>query len=365
MNKGYKVIHVVDFDNKNLWFEEYLDLISDLGVEQEIVILSHNQHLKDFAKSRDLVTKTGFEFLFKPFLGSLNKKGPEFVIAHGYVPSIFSAAFVPLCRVKLIIVHHHQPNFFSLLRSRSYLKGLLHGTLLRFTYKMSFKIQSFSKEVYESLVFRGVSEDKIFENPIGVNFKKLREFVEASGNTERQDNNEKVIISVSRLSWEKDLALAIKAVALAREGGLQLRYQIYGEGPERTKLEALILDLDANDYITLMGFSSEIFEAIESSDLFLHTSKTESFGQVIFEAYFIGVPVLSSRVGVAIDLFDKDNDRIHLIGVHHPRIVADQIREILHKQVLKKRTLEDASLLQLHSIEKSTSKLVSFLRTSL
>jgi glycosyltransferase involved in cell wall biosynthesis len=365
MDKGYKVTHVVDFENKNLWFEEYLDLISAFGVEQEIVILSDNQHLRDFAKNRDLVTKGGFEFLLKSLFESLKRKGPGFVIAHGYVPSIFSAALVPLCRVKLIIVHHHQPNFFSLLRSRSYLKGLFHGTLLRFTYKMSFKIQSFSKEVYESLVFRGVPEDKIFVNPIGINLNKLRNFLEPSGNTERQENDDKIVVSVSRLSWEKDLALAIKAVALARDGGMQVRYQIYGEGPERTTLQALILDLNANDYITLMGFSTEIFEAIGSSDLFLHTSKTESFGQVIFEAYAIGVPVLTSRVGVAIDLFDKNSDRIHLISVCQPRAVAKQICEVLDNQVLKMRSLEDTSLLQQHSIEKSTSELISFLRTSL
>jgi glycosyltransferase involved in cell wall biosynthesis len=365
MSKSFKIIHIVDFVNKNLWFEEYLDLISAQGVEQEILMLSHNEHLLNFTKTRNMIARGSFEFLFTSFFNFTGKDKVSFALAHGYVPSVFTTLMSPLHRTKLMIVHHHQPNFFKLYRSKSLFKGTLHGFLLRFTYKKSFAIQSFSEEVQESLLLKGVSNDKIFSNPIGVNLTKLREFLALSNNVHSPENLEKVAVSVSRLSWEKNLTLGIKAVVKARQGGSRLRYHIYGEGPERSALQALIAKLDANDYVELKGFDSEVFRALASADLFLHTSQTESYGQVIFEAYSIGVPILSSKVGVAIDLNRIDFNQVQLIKSHEPTALANQICAVLQNRQVNNRVTGHPSTLEQHSIERSVSSLVKFLQTCL
>ena len=360
-----KIIHCVDFVNRNIWFEEYLDHLSDLGVRQEIVMLKGNRPLEEYANSKGFYTQGPFKFCLKSIFGVARNSKSNYVLAHGYIPSVVVSLLVPFSRIKLVIVHHHQPNFFRLLRTRSFLKGFLHGSLSRFTYNSSFAIQSFSEEVRESLLDNGVPTDKIFINPIGINLDRLKEFSKPIQHVDHFANFESTIVSVSRLSWEKNLALAIKAVVLARDSGMRIRYNIYGDGPERRSLEDLIGQHNANDYITLMGYDSNILEVLHSADLFLHTSQTESYGQVIFEAYCIGVPVLTSRVGVAIDLYKSNNKRILLIQKNDPLLLANQICESLKSGEFKEKVNEDFSNLRGHSIEKSTTNLVKFLQISL
>jgi glycosyltransferase involved in cell wall biosynthesis len=365
MSKSLKIIHIVDFANKNLWFEEYLDLIAAQGVRQEVLMLSENEHLVNYAKSKNINVRGSFEFLITSFFSFTRRDKSSFALAHGYIPSIFASAMYPLHRVKPIIVHHHQPNFFNLYRSKSFLKGTLHGLVLRLTYKMSFAIQSFSEEVRESLIRKGVPKKKIFSNPIGVNLSALKEFLKPESSVDHLTNFEKSVVSISRLSWEKNLALGIKAVAKANQGGSRLRYRIYGEGPERSALEALIVDLNAHEYIELKGFDTEIFHALSSSNLFLHTSQTESYGQVILEAFSIGVPILTTKVGVAIDLYNVDSSHVQFIETDEPSVIANQIYLQLQQCPIDKEVLSNASILEHHSIERSVLRLVNFLESAL
>ena len=360
-----KVIHCVDFDNRNIWFEEYLNHLSSLGIQQEIVMLKGNKPLADYANNNGLYTQGALKFCLKSIFGEARGPKSSYVLAHGYIPSVVVSMLIPFSKIRLMIIHHHQPNFFKLLRTRSFLKGFLHGSLLQFTYKSSFAIQSFSEEVRESLLGYSVPVEKIFMNPIGINLNRLKEFLKPIQHFDYVENFDSTIVSVSRLSWEKNLVLAIKAVILAKESGVAIRYYIYGDGPERRSLEDLIRQENASDYITLMGYDSDIFDVLYSADLFLHTSQTESYGQVIFEAYCIGVPVLTSRVGVAIDLYDPNDKRILLLEKNEPMLLANQIYESLKNRELKQKLNEDFSELREHSIEKSTRNLVNFLQTSL
>lgn len=107
------------------------------------------------------------------------------------------------------------------------------------------------------------------------------------------------VVSVARLHWKKAFDDAIRAVADARRAGLQVRYRIVGEGPEREKLLYLRHSQGMEEEIELLGWQGQ--EDIERhlgwADVFLLPSLSEGISNSALEAMAAGVPVVSTRCG--------------------------------------------------------------------
>lgn len=80
-----------------------------------------------------------------------------------------------------------------------------------------------------------------------------------------------------------------------------LRAELIGEGPERTKLENLIQQLDLQENVNLPGAlpRPEVLVRMQQSKVLLHTARFESFGFVLAEAAMNGCKVVSTPVGIA------------------------------------------------------------------
>ena len=361
-----KIIHIVDFENKNIWFEEYLTILSQYEIDQEVVAIKKNPYLRFFCLQNQIPFGGGTQYFFYSLLKIPKGKKADFLLSHGYKPSIFAQLLNRITSIRFMIIHHHQPNFFNLLRSRKYFKAAIHLRIAGLCYQSSFAIQSFSSEVRNTLLEFGVSKTKIFFNPIGINLKSMQNQALSSQQEYSSQNLEKKIISVCRLSWEKNLSLAIEAVVRANQIGGGIQYDIYGDGPEKESLIKLIKDRKAEAYIHLKGFDVNILSKIQAADLLLHTSLTESYGQVIFEAFFLNTPILSSRVGVSIDIANIDPSKIQLISDNSPKGLANQIITFLNRDYLKQPMSEvEVTFIQEHSMSESVSNLVTFLNDSL
>lgn len=107
------------------------------------------------------------------------------------------------------------------------------------------------------------------------------------------------ILSVSRLVEKKGIGDAILAVARLRIG---YTYQIVGDGPLRSVLDALAKFVLASSAITLLGPQpqSTVASLLQVTDVFLAPSVTASDGDIeglpvaIMEAMASGVPVVST-----------------------------------------------------------------------
>lgn len=125
------------------------------------------------------------------------------------------------------------------------------------------------------------------------------------------------LVSLCRLSSEKRLDLMIRAFALAFPEAEDASLTIWGEGPLRDDLTALVAELNLEDRVKLPGFTRQVTSALAEADLFVCTSEREGFGNAIVEAMAAGVPVLSVdcpfgprhllRDGVAGRLVQDDN----------------------------------------------------------
>ena len=102
-----------------------------------------------------------------------------------------------------------------------------------------------------------------------------------------------VAVAAGRLTSQKGFDLLIRAWArVARERpGWTLR--IYGSGPERPALQALIAEHGLAEGVRLEGATKRIGSKLAEAALFVLSSRFEGFGMVIVEAMSKGLPVVS------------------------------------------------------------------------
>lgn len=108
------------------------------------------------------------------------------------------------------------------------------------------------------------------------------------------DKDIPVILAVGRLVKEKDFKTLIKAFAEFRKKQ-EARLIILGEGKMRGELEALIKEMNIQEYVDLPGFVRDPLAYMKYASVFVSTSLSEGFGNVIVEALASGTPVIATN----------------------------------------------------------------------
>ncbi len=103
----------------------------------------------------------------------------------------------------------------------------------------------------------------------------------------------KRILSVGSLISSKNYRLLIEAFAKLRQH-VSAKLMIVGEGELRRDLQALAAQLHVADDVLLPGFQAEVWPFYDAADLFVLSSDYEGFGNVLVEALFRGLPVVST-----------------------------------------------------------------------
>lgn len=110
--------------------------------------------------------------------------------------------------------------------------------------------------------------------------------------TEKKDIH---LVAVGSLIALKQFEIFIETVAALKKEIPGIHAVLIGEGPERQKLEALILKLNLRPNITLTGELSypEVIKWMQRSRVLLHPSSYEGFSGVCLEALAAGARVIS------------------------------------------------------------------------
>jgi len=105
--------------------------------------------------------------------------------------------------------------------------------------------------------------------------------------------NVALIVNVGRLSVVKDLDVLLRAFRVLRNER-PAYLTIVGDGPQESQLAKLREDLALSDDVQLSGFKDDPFADLQFADLFVLSSRTEPFGNVLVEAMAAGLPVVST-----------------------------------------------------------------------
>ena len=106
------------------------------------------------------------------------------------------------------------------------------------------------------------------------------------------------IVCAARLSWEKGVDVLLRAAALAQvESPGTFSYQIFGEGPERDRLEHLSRELGLERLVQFKGHVSNPKMIYENAHMVVIPSRSEGMPNVLLEAFARGIPVIATAVG--------------------------------------------------------------------
>ena len=108
------------------------------------------------------------------------------------------------------------------------------------------------------------------------------------------DSTLQVVLSVCRLSVEKDLVTLVRAFAEVHCARPATRLVLAGEGPDRPRLMALVADLGLDGVVRLPGRTAMPLALMRHASVFVLASQYEGFGNVLVEAMACGTPVVST-----------------------------------------------------------------------
>jgi glycosyltransferase involved in cell wall biosynthesis len=153
------------------------------------------------------------------------------------------------------------------------------------------------------------------------------------------------LLTVGRLNPQKAIEVSIETMARLKREGISARWYVLGTGPEREKLERLIVRLGLEEDFYLLGAVDNPYPYFAACDLYVHASRFEGRSIAIQEAQALGCAILASDCSG-----NREQIRDGWDGVLSPLDVtalAGQIQRLLADQKLR-------SLLGCHAAEKPT-----------
>lgn len=175
-------------------------------------------------------------------------------------------------------------------------------------------------------LFPEVNNVILLNNIIDINWMKELSF---KGN-KFLENNKFKILTVCRLSIEKNIDFCIEVTNILKEKCNQFIWYIVGEGPDRERIAEYIKKYNVEQYIKLIGKDSNPYGYFKSCDLYAQFSKHEGFGITIAEAKIFNKPCVTSNI----DVF-KEQIKWGYNG-YTMEYDADKVADLIHKFMFDK-----------------------------
>ena len=158
------------------------------------------------------------------------------------------------------------------------------------------KVHSISEYLYKSSLELGLSKKTPFKIIYpAVDLKKFR-YQKRSQNKINTPIN---IISVCRLTWQKGLDYALKAIEILKSESFNVSFTIIGSGADYERLHYSCSDLGITDNVSILGKIShnQIPKLMSNNQIYLQPSVQEGFCNALIEAQSVGLLCIATNVG--------------------------------------------------------------------
>lgn len=219
-------------------------------------------------------------------------------------------------------------SYSNLLSER--IKYLINNkVLLKFILKKTQKIVSVSKGIKEELdeyFKKNKNEIDVIYNPV------IEDDFNFNAKTIDTKNKECInITSIGRLCPQKGFDVLIKSIPYVNRN---VRLDIYGEGEERGTLEKLIIKFSLQGKVFLHGYTDDPIGKIKKSDIFILSSRSEGFGNVLVEALACGIQIISTDCHVGPREILKNGRLGQLVPVDDYKALGEAINSVVNGEFL-------------------------------
>lgn len=188
--------------------------------------------------------------------------------------------------------------------------------------------------------------------------KMAEEYTPYDSDSSETANQKTRIVTVGRLSPEKNASSVIEVAKRLKKSGLSFNWYIVGDGECAASIKKGISDAGLNSDVFMVGNQINPYPWIARADIMVHLSPVESFGIVLIEAMALKVPCIAVESIGANELI---NERNGLLVENDVNTIADAIYRVTeHKQDISKvieTACRDTSAFSSQTISKSFNAL--------
>lgn len=155
-----------------------------------------------------------------------------------------------------------------------------------------------------------------------------------------------VVVNVAGLRAQKAHDVLIEATALLAERLPDARVIVAGDGPERSRLEALVSARGLDRRFLLLGKRDDVPDILRAADVVALSSDYEGMPLAALEAMAAGRPLVATAVGALPDVVEDGVTGV-LVAPRDPAALADALARVAGDRSLA-RTMGDAARRRAH-----------------
>ncbi|MGD8339234.1 MAG: glycosyltransferase family 4 protein [Gammaproteobacteria bacterium] len=182
---------------------------------------------------------------------------------------------------------------------------------LRFKCRPYSRTVAISSAVRAELERAGIDRDRLRLIPSAVDVNRLQPEPEARAGVIRRyglPDDALIAVSAAQLIRRKALDFLLPLAARLVASQPRFRLLLFGQGPQRARLESQAVRLGLEGRVLFCGFDPEWSQLLPGFDLLLHPARREGLGAVVLEAMSAGLPVVASAVGGIVDVIEDGVD---------------------------------------------------------
>jgi sugar transferase (PEP-CTERM/EpsH1 system associated) len=291
-----KIIHIVNSLECGGLEQLVLQLVKKLnkdGIPSEIICLNGAGELSEEARDAGITLlemgkKPGFEpKLILRLAKVLKQSNADIVHTHNFAPLIYGSLAARLAGKPCMNTRHGRTadKIWSLI-------WMLNSFVVPVsTDTKNYLIKSNRIDPDKiRIIYNGVDLTRYSMNDADENRKTLRTKMNIP-------ESSFVLLSVGRLSAEKDHETLLKAFRKLRRKKMDAFLLIAGDGALKPHLEKTAIDFGVADRVRFLGFRNDVVQLLNSCDVFVLSSYREGLSLSILEAMACGKPIIATKIG--------------------------------------------------------------------
>lgn len=159
------------------------------------------------------------------------------------------------------------------------------------------------------------------------------------------DGKAKIAVTAGRLAPMKNFSGLINIWSKVVQRHPDWVLQIWGTGDMQKELENQIEQMGMKENVHLMGYTTEMGEAMSKGSMMVLTSLSESFSLVTLEAMSVGIPTVVYKCPGGIRYLVKDGVTGYLVPLHDEDAFVERVCTLIENEELRK-TMGRAALLE-------------------
>lgn len=311
------------------------DSMSSGGAERVISVLAnhfadkHNVEIiclsgiKSFYPLKNSITLTCLESIYgknllKKFVWLFkNIKSDTIVIAFMVNVYIFTLAALLFKGVKVIVSERNDPTAHAL--PIRIMRKLLIRRAQRLVVQTQDIASYFPKWMRDriDIVYNPISDRYIWKSALGA-------------------TKEKVIVTVGRLSPQKNHRMLINAFSNINILHPDYILHIYGDGEIRKQTEDYIHSLGLDGKVILKGKSNQLADILPHAEIFAMSSDYEGMSNALIEAMYMGIPVVTTAVSGTKELIENGKNGF-VVPIRDEKAFTEALIKLVESEELRKQ----------------------------